>query len=232
MDAKTGLFYLFSALMLFAAFRVITARNPVHAALYLVLAFFQAAGIWLLLQAEFLAIALVLVYVGAVMVLFLFVVMMLDVNIDSIRVGFWKNFPLIGVFGAIIALEMSWVLIGNYRGTEVPKMVNAIAPAVGKLAQVSNTKDLGVLLYTQYLYPLEIAAVILLVAIIAAIALTLRERKDSKYTNPADQVRVNARDRMQVIKMKATLEALPVSVSEVASDTPAFQATPVGEKKA
>ncbi len=232
MDVKTGLFYLFSALMLFAAFRVITARNPVHAALYLVLAFFQAAGIWLLLQAEFLAIALVLVYVGAVMVLFLFVVMMLDVNIDSIRVGFWKNFPLIGVFGAIIALEMSWVLIGNYRGTEVPKMVNAIAPAVGKLAQVSNTKDLGVLLYTQYLYPLEIAAVILLVAIIAAIALTLRERKDSKYTNPADQVRVNARDRMQVIKMKATLEALPVSVSEVASDAPAFQATPVGEKKA
>ncbi len=232
MDVKTGLFYLFSALMLFAAFRVITARNPVHAALYLVLAFFQAAGIWLLLQAEFLAIALVLVYVGAVMVLFLFVVMMLDVNIDSIRVGFWKNFPLIGVFGAIIALEMSWVLIGNYRGTEVPKMVNAIAPAVGKLAQVSNTKDLGVLLYTQYLYPLEIAAVILLVAIIAAIALTLRERKDSKYTNPADQVRVNARDRMQVIKMKATLEALPVSVSEDASDAPALQATPVGEKKA
>ena len=232
MDVKTGLFYLFSALMLFAAFRVITARNPVHAALYLVLAFFQAAGIWLLLQAEFLAIALVLVYVGAVMVLFLFVVMMLDVNIDSIRVGFWKNFPLIGVFGAIIALEMSWVLIGNYRGTEVPKMVNAIAPAVGKLAQVSNTKDLGVLLYTQYLYPLEIAAVILLVAIIAAIALTLRERKDSKYTNPADQVRVNARDRMQVKKMKATLEALPVSVSEDASDAPALQATPVGEKKA
>lgn len=232
MDVKTGLFYLFAAIMLFAAFRVITARNPVHAALYLVLAFFQAAGIWLLLQAEFLAIALVLVYVGAVMVLFLFVVMMLDVNIDSIRVGFWKNFPLIGVFGAIIALEMSWVLIGNYRGTEVPKMENAIAPAVGKLAQVSNTKDLGVLLYTQYLYPLEIAAVILLVAIIAAIALTLRERKDSKYTNPADQVRVNARDRMQVIKMKATLEALPVSVSEVASDAPAFQATPVGEKKA
>ena len=232
MDVKTGLFYLFAAIMLFAAFRVITARNPVHAALYLVLAFFQAAGIWLLLQAEFLAIALVLVYVGAVMVLFLFVVMMLDVNIDSIRIGFWKNFPLIGVFGAIIALEMSWVLIGNYRGTEIPKMANAVIPQADKLAQISNTKDLGVLLYTQYLYPLEIAAVILLVAIIAAIALTLRQRKDSKYTNPADQVRVNARDRMQVIKMKATLEALPVSVSEVASDAPAFQATPLGEKKA
>ncbi len=232
MDVKTGLFYLFSALMLFAAFRVITARNPVHAALYLVLAFFQAAGIWLLLQAEFLAIALVLVYVGAVMVLFLFVVMMLDVNIDSIRVGFWKNFPLIGVFGAVIALEMSWVLIGNYRGTEVPKMVNAIVPHADKLAQVSNTKDLGVLLYTHYLYPLEIAAVILLVAIIAAIALTLRQRKDSKYVNPADQVRVNARDRMKVIKMKATQEALPIVAPVVVSDTPDAQGAAVVEKKA
>jgi NADH-quinone oxidoreductase subunit J len=232
MDVKTGLFYLFSAIMLFAAFRVITARNPVHAALYLVLAFFQAAGIWLLLQAEFLAIALVLVYVGAVMVLFLFVVMMLDVNIDSIRVGFWKNFPLIGFFGAVIALEMSWVLMGNYRGTEVPKMVNAVVPLADKLAQVSNTKDLGILLYTQYLYPLEIAAVILLVAIIAAIALTLRERKDSKYTNPANQVRVNARDRMLVIKMKATQEALPIVVHEVVSDAPVDQAAQVVEKKA
>jgi NADH-quinone oxidoreductase subunit J len=232
MDAKTGLFYLFSAVMLFAAFRVITARNPVHAALYLVLAFFQAAGIWLLLQAEFLAIALVLVYVGAVMVLFLFVVMMLDVNIDSIRVGFWKNFPLIGAFGAIIALEMSWVLIGNYRGTEIPKMVNAVVPHADKLAQISNTKDLGILLYTQYLYPLEIAAVILLVAIIAAIALTLRQRKDSKYTYAADQVRVVARDRMQVIKMKATQEALPIAAPEAVSGTPDDQATPVVEKKA
>ncbi|MEY3782743.1 MAG: hypothetical protein RIS97_921 [Pseudomonadota bacterium] len=232
MDVKTGLFYLFSALMLFAAFRVITARNPVHAALYLVLAFFQAAGIWVLLQAEFLAIALVLVYVGAVMVLFLFVVMMLDVNIDSIRVGFWKNFPLIGVFGAVIALEMSWVLIGNYRGTEVPKMVNAIVPHADKLAQVSNTKDLGVLLYTHYLYPLEIAAVILLVAIIAAIALTLRQRKDSKYVNPADQVRVNARDRMTVIKMKVTQKALPIVAHEVVSDTPDAQGAAVVEKKA
>jgi NADH-quinone oxidoreductase subunit J len=232
MDVKTGLFYLFSAVMLFAAFRVITTRNPVHAALYLVLAFFQASGIWLLLQAEFLAIALVLVYVGAVMVLFLFVVMMLDVNIDSIRAGFWKNFPLIGLFGATIALEMSWVLVGNYRGTEVPKMMNAIVPQVEKAAQASNTKDLGVLLYTQYLYPLEIAAVILLVAIIAAIALTLRQRKDSKYTNPADQVRVNARDRMQVIKMKATQEALPVAVTEIVGDASVAQATPVMEKKA
>jgi NADH-quinone oxidoreductase subunit J len=232
MDVKTGLFYLFSALMLFAAFRVITARNPVHAALYLVLAFFQASGIWLLLQAEFLAIALVLVYVGAVMVLFLFVVMMLDVNIDGIRVGFWKNFPLIGAFGAIIALEMSWVLIGNYRGTEIPQMMNTVVPHADKLAQVSNTKELGILLYTQYLYPLEIAAVILLVAIIAAIALTLRERKDSKYTYAAEQVKAKASDRMQVIKMKATQEALPIAATEVLSDTPVDQAAPVVEKKA
>jgi NADH-quinone oxidoreductase subunit J len=231
MDVKTGLFYLFSAVMLFAAFRVITARNPVHAALYLVLAFFQAAGIWLLLQAEFLAIALVLVYVGAVMVLFLFVVMMLDVNIDSIRVGFWKNFPLIGAFGAIIALEMSWVLIGNYRGTEIPKMVNAAASHADKVTQISNTKDLGILLYTQYLYPLEIAAVILLVAIIAAIALTLRQRKDSKYTYAADQVRVVARDRMQIIKMKATQEALPIVASDAVSDASNAQVAPVEEKK-
>jgi NADH-quinone oxidoreductase subunit J len=187
----------------------------VHAALYLVLAFFQASGIWLLLQAEFLAIALVLVYVGAVMVLFLFVVMMLDINIDSMRVGFWKNFPLIGLFGATIALEMFWAL-GHYRGTEAPKMVNVIAPQADKLVQVSNTKDLGVLLYTKYLYPLEIAAVILLVAIVAAIALTLRERKDSKYTNPADQVRVNARDRMKVIKMQATQDALPMPTTSEA----------------
>ena len=231
MDVKTWLFLFFAALMLFAAIKLITTRNPVHAALYLVLAFFQASGIWLLLQAEFLAIALVLVYVGEVMVLFLFVVMMLDVNIDSIRVGFWKNFPLIGLFGATIALEMSWAL-GNYRGTEVPKMASVIVSQTEKLAQASNTKDLGVLLYTHYLYPLEIAAVILLVAIITAIALTLRQRKDSKYVNPADQVRVNARDRMQVIKMKATQEALLVAAPDVVSDASIVQGMPAGEKKA
>jgi NADH-quinone oxidoreductase subunit J len=201
MDVKTGLFYLFSAVLLFAAFRVITARNPVYAALYLVLAFFQAAAVWILLKAEFLAITLVLVYVGAVMVLFLFVVMMLDINLDGIRQGFWKHFPLAATIGALIALEMAAVLMGGFRLTEEPKTVVAAGQAA---AQVSNTKELGKLLYTQYLYPLEIAAVILLVAIIAAIALTLRERKDSKYVNPADQVRVRARDRMQVVRMDAT----------------------------
>jgi len=208
MDAKTGLFYVFAALMLFAAFKVITARNPVHAALYLVLAFFQAAAIWILLKAEFLAIALVLVYVGAVMVLFLFVVMMLDINIDSVRQGFWKHFPLAGTVGAIIALEMSYVLMGGFR--EPPKAANAVGQ-IG--AQVSNTKELGKVLYSEYIYPLEIAAVILLVAIIAAIALTLRERKDSKSQNPSEQVRVKRADRVTLVKMKPVM---PEAVTQVA----------------
>lgn len=213
MDAKTGLFYVFATVLLFAAFRVITARNPVHAALFLVLAFFQAAAVWILLKAEFLAITLVLVYVGAVMVLFLFVVMMLDINLDSVRKGFWKHFPLAGAVGAIIALEMSYVLMGGFR--EPPQ--GASGPVSGQLdAQVSNTKELGKVLYSQYIYPLEIAAVILLVAIIAAIALTLRERKDSKRTNPADQVRVKSQDRVRLVKMKSVV-AIPTIAAEGAS---------------
>ena len=210
MDAQTGLFYVFAAILLFSAFRVITARNPVHAALFLVLAFFQAAAVWLLLKAEFLAITLVLVYVGAVMVLFLFVVMMLDINLDSIRKGFWNHFPLAGSVGAIIALEMSYILMGGFR--EPPQV--AAAPVAGDVAvQVSNTKELGKLLYSDYIYPLEIAAVILLVGMIAAIAMTLRERKDSKRTNPADQVRVKASDRLQLVKMKAAAPALAAAVA-------------------
>ena len=202
MDAKTGLFYVFAAVLLFAAFRVITSRNPVHAVLYLVLAFFQAAAVWMLLKAEFLAITLVLVYVGAVMVLFLFVVMMLDVNLDSVRKGFWKHFPLAGTVGAIIALEMSYVLMGGFR--EPPKLASA-AGQIGD--QVSNTKELGKLLYSEYLYPLEIAAVILLVAIVAAIALTLRKRKDSKHMDPAEQVRAKRMDRVSLVKMKSVVAA-------------------------
>ncbi|MEB0112566.1 NADH-quinone oxidoreductase subunit J [Variovorax sp. RTB1] len=203
MDVKTGLFYLFAAVLLFASFRVITSRNPVYAALYLVLAFFQASAIWLLLRAEFLAIALVLVYVGAVMVLFLFVVMMLDINVDSLREGFWKHFPLAAAVGAIIALEMAGVLMGGFRLNESPH-------AMSSAADSSNTLELGKLLYKEYLYPLEIAAVILLVAIIAAIALTLRTRKDSKHMNPSDQVRVKARDRVRVVQMGVTRPAQPV----------------------
>ena len=205
MDAKTGLFYLFAAVLLFAAFRVITARNPVYAALYLVLAFFQASAIWLLLRAEFLAISLVLVYVGAVMVLFLFVVMMLDINVEGLREGFWKHFPLAAGVGALIALEMAAVLMGGFRLTS-PKTLSAIQGP-----ETSNTLELGKLLYSQYLYPLEIAAVILLVAIIAAIALTLRTRKDSKYVNPADQVRVKARDRVRIVQMPVTRQAEPAA---------------------
>ena len=204
MDVKTGLFYLFAAVLLFAAFRVITARNPVYAALYLVLAFFQASAIWLLLRAEFLAISLVLVYVGAVMVLFLFVVMMLDINVEGLREGFWKHFPLAAGVGALIALEMAAVLMGGFR-LSAPKTPMATGP------DTSNTLELGKLLYSQYLYPLEIAAVILLVAIIAAIALTLRTRKDSKYVNPADQVRVKARDRVRIVQMPVTRQAEPAA---------------------
>lgn len=201
MSVTTGLFYIFSVVMLFAAFRVITARNPVHAVLFLVLTFFQASMIWMLLKAEFLSIILVLVYVGAVMVLFLFVVMMMDINVENLRVGFWKNFPLAALVGVVIALEMSAVLMGGFRVVEDPKAAASV------VAGASNTKELGLLLYTQYIYPLEVAAAILLVAMIAAIALTLRDRKDSKYVNPGDQVRVKSRDRMTVIKMEATHQA-------------------------
>ncbi len=215
MDVKTGFFYLFSAVLLFASLRVITARNPVHAALYLVLAFSQAAAVWLLLKAEFLAISLVLVYVGAVMVLFLFVVMMLDINIDTLRVGFWKHFPLAGLIGAIITLEMAAVLMGGFRVTEPP----AVAGVVGQVAgEVSNTKELGKLMYTQYLFPLQIAAAILLVAMIAAIALTLRERKDSRHMDPSIQVRVKAADRVQVLKMAPTTAA-PAAQADTATES-------------
>ena len=200
MDVRTGFFYLFAVVLLFAAFRVITARNPVYAALFLVLSFFQASAIWLLLKAEFLAISLVLVYVGAVMVLFLFVVMMLDVNVDELRKGFWKHFPVAAGVGVLIALEMAAVLMGGFRLAE-PRRPMASGP------DTSNTLELGKLLYTEYLYPLEIAAVILLVAIVAAIALTLRTRKDSKHMDPADQVRVKARDRVSVVKLAPTVAA-------------------------
>ena len=190
---ETVVFYVFAAILLLAALRVITARNPVHCALYLVLAFFTAAAIWLLLRAEFLAIALVLVYVGAVMVLFLFVVMMLDINLERLREGFWKNLPLAVVVGGVMAFEMVAVLAGRYYG--VPTRTRMMP------ADYSNTKELGRVLYTQYVYAFEIAAVILLVAIIAAIALTLRRRKDSKAQDPARQVAVRRKDRVRLVSM-------------------------------
>ena len=201
MDFISVLFYVFSAILILAATQVITARNPVHAALFLVLCFFNAAGLWLLLKAEFLAITLVLVYVGAVMVLFLFVVMMLDIKVDGLREGFWKHFPLAATIGVVIALEMAAVLMGGFRLIEEPQGAVALGHAG---VELSNTRELGKILYSQYVYPLEIAGAILLVAMIAAIALTLRQRKDSKQMNPFAQVRVKAKDRMVVLKMDST----------------------------
>ena len=218
MDVKTGFFYLFSLVLLFSAFRVITARNPVHAVLFLMLAFSQAAGIWLLLRAEFLAITLVLVYLGAVMVLFLFVVMMLDIHIDSLRRGFWRHFPLALAVGGLISLEMAVVLIGGFRMGEAPVVPETVTNAAGQVVQYSNTKVLGTLMYTKYLYPVEIAAVILLLAMITAIALTLRQRKDSKKVDPAIQVRVRARDRFEVVKVAATQAPRPVAEPAVSEE--------------
>ncbi len=200
MNPTTAVFYAFALILLFAAFRVITARNTVHAALWLVLAFFNAACIWMLLMAEFLSIALVLVYVGAVMVLFLFVVMMLDINTDQLRVGFWKRFPLVGLVGLVIVLEMAIVLRGGFSVT------TPAAPAVAT-AGMSNTRQLGIELFTNYLYPLQIAAVLLLVAIISAIALTLRQRKDSKALDPSVQLRARKSERLRIVQMDAVRPA-------------------------
>jgi len=196
MTFETAVFYFLAAILLFASVRVITAKNPVHAALFLVLAFFSAAGVWLLLEAEFLAITLVLVYVGAVMVLFLFVVMMLDINIEQMHKGFWSHLPLAGTVALLMVIEMAAVLGARNFG------LDKIAAPQAHAAGYSNTKELGRLLYTDYVYPFEIAAVILLVAIVAAIALTMRRRKDTKYQNPAEQVKVRRQDRVRVIPMR------------------------------
>lgn len=198
-------FYVLSAILLFSGIRVITTRNPVHAALFLVLAFFTAAGIWLLLEAEFLAIALILVYVGAVMVLFLFVVMMLDINLDKLREGFWEYLPMAGLIGVLMVVEMTMVLAEkNLHPSE----------AVELPANYSNTAALGKVLYTDYLLPFELAAVVLLVAMIAAIVLTLRERKDNKSMNPADQVKVKRSDRLRIVSMPVEVEEAPAAAAE------------------
>ena len=193
MDFASLVFYFLSAILLLAGLRVITAKNPVHAALALVLAFFTAAGIWILLEAEFLAITLVLVYVGAVMVLFIFVVMMLDINIEELRQGFWDYLPLAGLVAALFAVEMVMVLGGERFGLSAP------AP---KPAGFSNTKELGRLLYTEYVYAFELAAVILLVAIVAAIALTLRRRPGTKRIDPGVQVKVSAEGHVRMVNLK------------------------------
>lgn len=211
MEFTTVLFYSFSALLIFAAVRVITDRNPVHAALFLILSFFSAAGIWMLLQAEFLAIVLVLVYVGAVMVLFLFVVMMLDIDIAKMRAGFWGNLPLATFIGVIIALEMSAILLRGFVGQD------ASVPAAS--AMIGDTRELGKLIYTQYLYAFEIASIILLAAIVAAVALTLRRRKDIKYFDPADAVKVKSRDRVRIVSMASeSTRASAADAANVASN--------------
>ena len=189
------IFYFFSAVLVASALGVITARNPVHSALLLVLAFFASAGLWLLLEAEFLAITLVLVYVGAVMVLFLFVVMMLDINLARLREGFWKWFPFGLLLGLLMSIEMAMVLTGKQFGADGPS-----APAA-RAADYSNTKELGRLIYTEYVYAFELAAVILLVAIVAAIALTLRQRGGSKSMDVAKQVAVKREDRIRIVSM-------------------------------
>ena len=190
---ETVVFYVFAAVLLVAALRVVTARNPVHSALWLVLAFFTASAHWLMLGAEFLAIVLVLVYVGAVMVLFLFVIMMLDVNFESLRRGFRSYLPVGVTVGVLVLLEMALVLLGSYLQ---PAGMPGAAPGTG-----DNTRALGRLLYTDYMYAFEIAAVILLVAIVAAIALTHRRRKQTKHQDPGQQVKVRARDRLRVLSV-------------------------------
>ncbi len=199
MDFSVFVFYFLAAVLVFAALRVVTLRHPVHAALHLVLAFFSASGLFVLLQAEFLAIALILIYVGAVMVLFLFVVMMLDINIDRLREGFWKFFPVGAMIAALMAFEMAlvlWAVYGQAPMSEIPAMPK----------DFSNVQALGRLLFTEYAYPFELASVVLLVGIVAAVSLTLRGKRHNKAADPAAQVLVKAKDRVAIIKMKAEVD--------------------------
>ena len=195
MELTTAIFYAFALVLVLSALKVITAKNPVHSALFLVLSFFTAAAIWLLLKAEFLAILLVLVYVGAVMVLFLFVVMMIDIDIEHLRRDFWTYVPMASIVGALIIAEMAIVLVRNFIGTTAP------ANDPSNQAGYSNTHALGQLIYTDYIYAFEVAGVILLVAIIAAVALTLRRRKDVKAQDVSAQLRTRRDDRVRMVKM-------------------------------
>ena len=199
MGFENIVFYVFAAIMVFSALMVITVKNPVQAALFLVLTFFSCAAIWMLLEAEFLAITLVLVYVGAVMVLFLFVVMMLDINVARMRAAFMQYLP-IGIAVLITMVVMMFMVVGpEHFGLDIEKFA---APA-RHAADYNNTRELGLVLYTVYVYPFEIAAVILLVAIVAAIALTLRRRPKTKYQNPDLQIAVKRDDRIRMVKMNS-----------------------------
>ena len=197
MSFELFVFYVFAAVTVFSALRVITVRNPVYAAMFLVLTFFSAAGIWMLLEAEFLAITLVLVYVGAVMVLFLFVVMMLDMNVAPLREGFVQYLPVGLLVGAIMLIEMVFLITQRYFKAEG----YPIPPRSG--GEYSNTEFLGAVLYSEYLFQFEIAAIILLVAIVAAIALTMRRRPETRYQKPAAQVQASKAERLRVVQMPA-----------------------------
>lgn len=200
MDFKTFVFYALSTVLVVASMLVVTLRNPVHSALMLILAFFSAAGVWILLQAEFLAIALILVYVGAVMVLFLFVVMLLDINLDRLREGFWSYLPVGLVVGLVMAVEMGFLLVLQY-GSQVLE-----SNATQASANYSNVQEVGRILFTDYVYPFELASVVLLVGVIGAIALTLRGKRKSKSVDPSQQVFVKAKDRVRLVKMKAEVQ--------------------------
>jgi NADH-quinone oxidoreductase subunit J len=201
MTFQTILFYFFATVLVVSGLCVITVRNAVYAALFLVLAFVTASALWLLLFAEFLAITLVLVYVGAVMVLFLFVVMMLDINFDKLREGFWKYLPVAATVALVMVIEMALLLKSKDFGLVV---MSPGAPQPG----ASNVKELGRVLYTDYVLPFELASVILLIAIVAAIALTLRKRKETKYQDMSAQVRVKRNDRLKIISMPAEVEGI------------------------
>ncbi len=211
MTFQSIVFYVFASTLIVSALIVITAKNPVHAALFLVLSFFSAAGLWLLLYAEFLALTLILVYVGAVMVLFLFVVMMLDINFDKLREGFWRYLPVAATVAILMVAQMILLLFDKSM-----RLVGAASPG-GPLPGVSNTRELGRVLYTDYFLPFELAAVILLVAIVAAIALTLRGRKEVKSQNVGDQVRVKSSDRLKIISMSAEKDEPPAVASPPAA---------------
>jgi NADH-quinone oxidoreductase subunit J len=218
MEFTSFVFYLLATILVLAGLGVITARNPVHAVLFLVLAFFNAGGIWLLLSAEFLAIVLVMVYVGAVMVLFLFVVMMLDIDFARLRVGFWKYFPVGALLGLLLAVEMALVLGGSYFGLDA---VPAPPPVA---ADYSNTRELGKVLYTDYVYPFELASLVLLIAMVSAVSLTQRKRRASKYISPERQVAVHRAGRVTLVKMAAETDE-PAETAETAAAAAAGEAT-------
>jgi NADH-quinone oxidoreductase subunit J len=207
MEFTTVLFYIFALLLTVSALKVITSRNPVSSALFLVLAFFNAAAIWMLLQAEFLAILLVLVYVGAVMVLFLFVVMMLDINIDVLRRDFKRFVPIASIVGAIIVIETALILWHGYGATTTPLRDASAGVGVSGAAAMSNTQLIGKVIYTDYIFAFEIAGLVLLVAIIAAISLTIRDKKDKKTQTVSQQVKVRREDRVRLVKMQAEKQA-------------------------